>query len=418
VPDQWLEVMVTGGFKVWHIIFIIIAFIVTIIVVYCCFHRCRIPRTKQEIEADLMRTNLTTKFRDYLQEFPNEPTTFLEAIKKVQELEEKSASEQDDLGAKKRTGWLKLRGKDRQADKGAAGAGGDPLAKEGAGSSDAPEANQQQQQQQLSSDGQKLERTAQEGASINQTDDKTKNQKDLDSTTATAKTLQRQPSNDAKTKQSGSSGRRETSAKKPLGDLRSVNAAANSAAKAAAAQAFKAEPAPEPVPEPAITAARLHKTKGDKADRLTARHKVDIESGTNQLADHLGGKLGGIDAASAPDASALAAASAKSPRAKRKRDKPNLSRTKAAHDGSRGESLEVTPNVLAVPVANTRRHHHHHHQQNTVEPQPKQPPGQPNSSSANREPRPAKSHSNRAAKPKMTKGDSTVIHIHTDPHPI
>lgn len=103
----------TGGFKVWHIVFIIIAFIVTIIVVYCCFHRCRIPRTKQEIEADLMRTNITNKFRDYLSEFPNEPTTFIEALKRVQEIEEKS--EKDDAfvreaSARKRRGWLKLKG--------------------------------------------------------------------------------------------------------------------------------------------------------------------------------------------------------------------------------------------------------------------------------------------------------------------
>lgn len=117
MPDQWLEVMVTGGFKVWHIIFIIIAFVVTIIVVYCCFHRCRIPRTKQEIEADLMRMNITNKFRDYLQEFPNEPTTFIEALKKVQELEEKSekndAEFARDSGARKRMGWLKLKGKNQ-----------------------------------------------------------------------------------------------------------------------------------------------------------------------------------------------------------------------------------------------------------------------------------------------------------------
>lgn len=120
VPDQWLEVMVTGGFKVWHIIFIIIALIVTMVVVYCCFHRCRIPRTKQEIEADLMRSNLTTKFRDYLQELPNEPTTFVEALKKVQDIEEKLEKDDQllsrDLGSRKRMGWLKLKGKEK-ADK-------------------------------------------------------------------------------------------------------------------------------------------------------------------------------------------------------------------------------------------------------------------------------------------------------------
>lgn len=119
MPDQWLEVMVTGGFKVWHIIFIIIAVLITMTVVYCCFHRCRIPRTKQEIEADLMRSNLTNKFRDYLQELSNEPTTFVEALKKVQELEEKLEKDEAmlsrDLGARKRMGWLKLKGKDDKA---------------------------------------------------------------------------------------------------------------------------------------------------------------------------------------------------------------------------------------------------------------------------------------------------------------
>lgn len=117
--------MVTGGFKVWHIIFIMIAFAVTLTVVYCCFHRCRIPRTKQEIEADLMKSNLTNKFRDYLQDLPNEFTTFVEALKKVQELEEKLEKEDAlfsrDAGARKRMGWLKLKGKedkDKDIDKG------------------------------------------------------------------------------------------------------------------------------------------------------------------------------------------------------------------------------------------------------------------------------------------------------------
>lgn len=116
VPDQWLEVMVSGGFKVWHIIFIIIALIVTIVVVYCCFHRCRIPRTKQEIEADLMRSNMTSKFRDYLQELPNEPVTFIEVLKRVTDLEEKLEKDdalpsRDNAGMRKRMGWLKLKGK-------------------------------------------------------------------------------------------------------------------------------------------------------------------------------------------------------------------------------------------------------------------------------------------------------------------
>lgn len=66
-----------------------------------------------------MRSNLTNKFRDYLQELSNEPTTFVEALKKVQELEEKLEKDEAmlsrDLGARKRMGWLKLKGKDDKA---------------------------------------------------------------------------------------------------------------------------------------------------------------------------------------------------------------------------------------------------------------------------------------------------------------
>ncbi|KAG9509780.1 Chromodomain-helicase-DNA-binding protein 7, partial [Fragariocoptes setiger] len=116
VPDQWLEVYIVGGFKVWHIIFILIAVIVIMIIVYCCFHRCRIPRTKQEIEADSMRSNLCKKFREYLQQLPVEQITFQEALKKVNDLEEIKAANEDAEGAasgsKKRLGWLKYLGKD------------------------------------------------------------------------------------------------------------------------------------------------------------------------------------------------------------------------------------------------------------------------------------------------------------------
>lgn len=113
VPDQLLEVHIIGVFKVWHIIFIVIALLVTIAIVYCCFHRCRIPRTKQEIEADSMRANLAKKFREHLQELPVEQTSFMDVLKKVQELEDlkKEHENEDGAGPKKRMGWLKMLGK-------------------------------------------------------------------------------------------------------------------------------------------------------------------------------------------------------------------------------------------------------------------------------------------------------------------
>lgn len=71
-----------------------------------------------------MRSNLTSKFREYLQELPNEQTTFLDALKKVQEIEEKLEKDgallAQDASARKRLGWLKLKGKGG----GGGGAGG------------------------------------------------------------------------------------------------------------------------------------------------------------------------------------------------------------------------------------------------------------------------------------------------------
>lgn len=114
MPEEWLETIVYGGFKVWHIIFIIMALTVSLISFCCCLHRCRIPRTKQEIEADLMRSNMANKFRDYLQELPSEPTTLIEACKRVQELGERlELQDARDLGNRKRMGWLKLKVRER-----------------------------------------------------------------------------------------------------------------------------------------------------------------------------------------------------------------------------------------------------------------------------------------------------------------
>lgn len=59
-----------------------------------------------------MRSNLCTKFGDYLREFPNEPIGFVDALKKVQELEEKlEKDETRETGVRKRMGWLRLKSK-------------------------------------------------------------------------------------------------------------------------------------------------------------------------------------------------------------------------------------------------------------------------------------------------------------------
>ena len=45
-------------------ILMLVAIIATIVA--CCIMRCRIPRTKQEIEADVIRKKITKQFRAHL----------------------------------------------------------------------------------------------------------------------------------------------------------------------------------------------------------------------------------------------------------------------------------------------------------------------------------------------------------------
>ncbi|XP_073827106.1 uncharacterized protein isoform X2 [Musca autumnalis] len=71
-PDStWLERTTIGGFRVWHIIAICLGIVMSIIIMVCCCVRFRIPRTKQEIEADYQRKQITKKFREKLQQIKN-----------------------------------------------------------------------------------------------------------------------------------------------------------------------------------------------------------------------------------------------------------------------------------------------------------------------------------------------------------
>ncbi|XP_053958764.1 transmembrane inner ear expressed protein isoform X2 [Anastrepha ludens] len=67
----WLETVTIGGFRAWHIIAICLGISLSILIMVCCCIRFRIPRTKQEIEADYQRKQITKKFREKLQQIKN-----------------------------------------------------------------------------------------------------------------------------------------------------------------------------------------------------------------------------------------------------------------------------------------------------------------------------------------------------------
>lgn len=325
----------TGGFKVWHIIFIIIAFVVTIIVVYCCFHRCRIPRTKQEIEADLMRTNLANKFRDYLQEFPNEPTSFLEALKKVQELEEKS-SEQDDPGARKRMGWLKLKGKEKHEKSDATKEGQDKTSTEKdakAGAETAPVNG-------LPATSAAPDKGEPVGAP-------------QDADVAAAKSEPTKPDPLAP----------QAARLKPFnfGFMDRVSEKGESKGLESKPEevATKAQLAKPAKPAKPATSKGTSTVKGKEA-KLTKGEKVlhDGEPSAHSAKAQPDDRDKTV--ASKSQTPRLASGSAnRLTRVRRRKDKPNLSRSKATHlAGSRDESTD-NQNQLNLPAPS--RHHHHHH---------------------------------------------------------
>ncbi|KAK2578138.1 hypothetical protein KPH14_001328 [Odynerus spinipes] len=64
--EEWLEDETLAGFRVWQLGGIILSILLSIIIGLCCCIRFRIPRTKQEIEADYIRKKITKNFKKEL----------------------------------------------------------------------------------------------------------------------------------------------------------------------------------------------------------------------------------------------------------------------------------------------------------------------------------------------------------------
>ncbi|XP_017875735.1 transmembrane inner ear expressed protein [Ceratina calcarata] len=71
VVEEWLEDEALPGFRVWQLAGIIISILLSVLIGLCCCIRFRVPRTKQEIEADYIRKRLTKNFRRELSKISN-----------------------------------------------------------------------------------------------------------------------------------------------------------------------------------------------------------------------------------------------------------------------------------------------------------------------------------------------------------
>lgn len=69
--QHWLENEAFPGFRIWQLAGIILSVLLSIVIGLCCCIRFRVPRTKQEIEADYIRKRITRSFRRELSKISN-----------------------------------------------------------------------------------------------------------------------------------------------------------------------------------------------------------------------------------------------------------------------------------------------------------------------------------------------------------
>nr|XP_034834561.1 transmembrane inner ear expressed protein [Maniola hyperantus] len=89
---EWLERTIVGELRVWQIMFLCLAGVTSLIVVVCCCFRFRIPRTKQQIEADYKRRKITSKFRQQLETIQDSKMDAISLKDALELLHEKSQS--------------------------------------------------------------------------------------------------------------------------------------------------------------------------------------------------------------------------------------------------------------------------------------------------------------------------------------
>lgn len=106
-----LEAETSFGMRVWHLLFLSCGSVLGVVIMLCCCIRFRIPRTKQDIEADYHRKKLTRKFRERLDCMNNADIDEMDLIKALERVREEYAAEQE----RQQAGKEAAENKDNQA---------------------------------------------------------------------------------------------------------------------------------------------------------------------------------------------------------------------------------------------------------------------------------------------------------------
>ncbi|XP_068217712.1 uncharacterized protein [Palaemon carinicauda] len=82
----WEEEEIWGSFRRWHVLFLSSLLGLAITMFFCCVFKCRVPRTKQEIEANFVRRNLAKKFHRQLRIIHNSEMDEMDLLKALERL--------------------------------------------------------------------------------------------------------------------------------------------------------------------------------------------------------------------------------------------------------------------------------------------------------------------------------------------
>ncbi|NWS02586.1 TMIE protein, partial [Motacilla alba] len=85
------ETVVIWGLRLWQVVGIFALFVLSIIITLCCIFKCRIPRTRKEIEARYAQRQAAKNYADKLDTVP--PLGELTEIPGAQVAEEKKEEE-------------------------------------------------------------------------------------------------------------------------------------------------------------------------------------------------------------------------------------------------------------------------------------------------------------------------------------
>ncbi|XP_034189974.1 uncharacterized protein LOC117608648 [Osmia lignaria lignaria] len=108
--EEWLEDEALPGFRVWQLAGIILSILLSVLIGLCCCFRFRVPRTKQEIEADYVRKKITKSFRHELSKISNTEMDDMDLKKALCKIQNKFEMENHEVQRDQETTYESIHG--------------------------------------------------------------------------------------------------------------------------------------------------------------------------------------------------------------------------------------------------------------------------------------------------------------------